>query len=55
VPDRRLIPFEAYDLFHRIGRGATLAAIRAALDAQHAARRGVGGVPVAFRRTQPPR
>jgi hypothetical protein len=39
-PDGRLIPFEAFNLFYRGEARERLAAIRAALDVAHAARRG---------------
>ena len=49
-PDGRMIPFEAYNLFYRDERQATLAAIRAELDQGRAARLAApAGVPVAFR------
>ena len=38
-PDGRLIPFEAYNLFYRSGRGALLDGIRATLDEQQQRRR----------------
>jgi hypothetical protein len=37
-PDGRLIPFEAYNLFHRGERAERLAAIQASLAQQHATR-----------------
>jgi uncharacterized radical SAM superfamily Fe-S cluster-containing enzyme len=48
LPDGRLIPFEAYNLFYRGARTERLAAIRSTLDEQHRRRAGSAGAPVAF-------